>query len=118
MVRHAMNLPDEEFWKAQRRYKRANVLWPATLLADGERFDCIILDLSANGARLRVAGSTEALKGLVLEAPRFGSLMGDVAWRRETELGLRFNDDPEEVAALLGDMLPAVRCVAEKKAVG
>jgi PilZ domain len=112
-----MSVSDEEFWQSQRRYKRAKVLWPATLVADAEHLDCIILDLSANGARIRVAGGVPMpISEVVLEIPRFGAFSATAAWNSETELGLRFAEDPIRVAELLGDTLPSVRTIVAPEA--
>jgi hypothetical protein len=112
-------LSDEEFWQSQRRYKRAKVVWPATLIADSGQFDCIVLDLSANGARVRIGEGMPALSGdITLEISRFGAFRGEAAWQTETEIGLRFAEDPTIVADVLGETLPALRDIAKPAACG
>ncbi len=61
-----------------RKYHRASVLWPANLLCRSNSFECVIFNISANGAKVMIKNS----------------------------LGIRFILEPELVAKMLGDKLP------------
>ena len=42
---------------------------------------------------------------VVLRNSRIGDLIAEVMWRRDDELGLKFVDDPETVAEIIGRAL-------------
>lgn len=111
------NLPIQE---RRRRYPRTRVVWPATLRTAVGSFDCLVLDLSANGAKIQFSVPPGEIEGLVMLAiPRLPGFNATVAWTHPDhgmELGLTFDDPPEEVAALLTSVLPnssAVRFSAD-----
>lgn len=92
-----------------RRYHRATVLWPATLLCRNNAFDCVIFNISANGAKVMIRNSLEVQQRVTLCSPRFGEIEGRIIWRGSTAIGVQFVAPPEEVAKLLGGLplLPA-----------
>jgi len=93
----------------QRRYPRTRVVWPATLRTTVGSFDCLVLDLSANGARIQLSTPLTSIEGPVMLAiPRLPGLSAKVGWMRSeegVEMGLVFEDSPGEVATLLASML-------------
>lgn len=94
----------------KRRYPRTRVVWPATLRTGVGTFDCLVLDLSANGAKIQFSSKPEKIEGLVMLAiPRLPGFNATVAWVHPDhglEMGLTFDDPPGEVAALLASVLP------------
>ncbi len=94
----------------QRRYPRTRVVWPATLRTTVGTFDCLVLDLSANGAKIQFPTPPVVIEGLVMLAiPRLPGLNATVAWAHPDhgmEMGLTFDDPPSEVATLLASVLP------------
>ncbi len=94
----------------QRRYPRTRVVWPATLRTAVGTFDCLVLDLSANGAKIQFPTPPVMIEGLVMLAiPRLPGLNATVAWAHPDhgmEMGLTFDDPPNEVADLLASVLP------------
>jgi hypothetical protein len=108
MIRSSMTIADEH-WKKLRRYPRSRVLWPGKLTLAGATVDCIVLDVSANGARVRADGLPTDIGGVSLELARFGSFAAEMMWRDGSEVGLRFAEPPDIVAALLRETLPAVK---------
>ncbi len=90
----------------QRRFKRKPVLWAARLETGEGSFDCITLDLSLGGAKLRMATTSPLKEPVSLVLERFGILHAEVAWQRPDTVGLRFTDEPEYIAGILGRTLP------------
>jgi len=94
----------------KRRYPRTRVVWPATLRTAIGTFDCLVLDLSANGAKIQFSIPPGEIEGLVMLAiPRLPGLNATVAWTHPDhgmELGLTFDDPPAEVATLLASVMP------------
>lgn len=99
--------------KERRAFLRSTVLWAGLLHHDGSCAGCVVLDVSANGARLRFAEREAIDKDIcALEVPRLGVLPCDVAWRAERSIGLRFRDGLSDVVAQLAEALPQSRTVS------
>lgn len=71
------------------RRLRAN--WPAELRTNGgRRLKCTILDLSTEGARVRLAAELGAFRQGRLVIDNMPPIAAALAWRRRDEAGLRF----------------------------
>jgi hypothetical protein len=90
----------------RRQHKRKPVLWAARIETRDGPNDCIILDLSAGGAKLRSAAVVTVRDTVTLVIDRFGALNAEVMWARSGKLGLRFLDAPDQVAHIIGPKLP------------
>ena len=55
---------------------------------------------------VRVEDPSVYESSVILRNARLGDLPGEVAWRRENEVGIRFSDEPETVARIIGEALP------------
>jgi hypothetical protein len=95
-----------------RRYPRSTVLWPATLVWRRNMYDCIVFNISANGAKVMIKDAAEDMKMVTLCSPRFGEFEGEIVWRAPGAVGLRFSASPDEVTKILRDLLPKLN---EKK---
>lgn len=91
----------------QRRHVRKRVLWMARLEANGTSSECVILNVSRSGAKLRLTTPlTVAARQVVkLDMPSHGTLPAEVIWQRGDKMGIRFSADPEQVAKILGTAL-------------
>ena len=90
----------------RRRHKRKPVLWAARVETRSGATDCIILDLSLGGAKLRGTAPVAANQEVMLVIDRFGAVRAEVVWARSGHMGLRFTDKPEQIAHILGSTLP------------
>jgi hypothetical protein len=93
-------------WAERRQFRRKAVIWAAKLETDHGVFDCITLDLSLGGARLRCSRSIALLEPATLVLDKFGKFPAEVVWTTPTEIGLQFSESPEQVANRFGDILP------------
>ena len=96
----------EEEAAAHRRTVRKRVLWAARLEAAGRQHDCVVIDLSLGGAKLDVNAPLAQGDRVTLILERFGSFRAEVAWREDGSAGLRFVEDPQRIADLIGGRLP------------
>ena len=107
MATRTDNMPIQD---QRRRYPRTRVVWPATLRTAIGTLDCLVLDLSANGAKIQFPTPPGEIEGLVMLAiPRLPGFNATIAWSHPDhgmEVGLTFDDPPGEVAALLASVLP------------
>jgi PilZ domain len=81
-----------------RRFLRKPVILAATLETDIGTSDCVALDLSLGGARLRLAQRIGLREPATLVLSGFNKLPATVAWTTTTEIGLQFTESPEQVA--------------------
>lgn len=102
---HALEPEHDE----RRQHKRKPVLWKAHIETSAGAADCVILDLSLGGAKLRVAAKAAARDKVSLVIERFGALEAEVVWARPDRIGLRFTASPETVARTIGGALPLGR---------
>ena len=93
-------------WAERRQFRRKAVIWAAKLETDHGVFDCITLDLSLGGARLRCSRTIPLLEPAILVLDKFGKFPSEVVWTTPTEIGLQFTESPEQVASRFGDVLP------------
>lgn len=93
-------------WKEFRRFRRKSVILACTLETARATAQCVALDLSLGGARVRVQERLEPLDQVTLVLPKFGRFPAQVVWRNPPEAGLQFSDPPEEVAQRFGDQIP------------
>ncbi len=88
-----------------RRFKRTTVLWSGHLVFREQIVACVIVNISAGGAMVRAEDPAFFMTSVVLRNSRIGDLAAKVVWRQDDELGLRFADDPETVAEIIGRAL-------------
>lgn len=103
-------------YEEQRKFPRTGVIWSGTLQTDTETLKCTILNLSANGAKLKLHAPMTAgrLMGTVA-IPRLGTFKATIAWRADEasgEIGLTFEDPPAAVAEALAGVLPTSRAAS------
>lgn len=94
----------------RRRYPRTKVVWPGILEVGGRQIGCTVLDLSANGAKVRLTEplARSAWSG-ILSIPQLGAFAAQVAWSAPghgIEIGLTFQAPPAAVALMLRRALP------------
>jgi len=99
----------EEEAKAQRKTVRKRVLWKARIQIGGAIHPCAVVDLSLGGARLHFAEPVAAETKVRLILDRFGAFTAEVVWQQDRGIGLRFTDDPQRIADLIGARLPLER---------
>ncbi|MEZ5667030.1 MAG: PilZ domain-containing protein [Alphaproteobacteria bacterium] len=99
------NLPSD-----RRRTIRVSVLWSGRVLFDADHDDlaCMVLNVSTEGARLRLTAPVESVDGasVRLQIDRLGILEGRVAWARDDEMAIIFDEDPDRIAERLSAVLP------------
>lgn len=96
----AQKLPSEN-----RRFERTTVLWSGRLIYREQSVACLIVNISSGGAMVRSEDPAFYATSVVLRNARIGDLAAEVVWRQNDELGLKFADDPETVAEIIGRAL-------------
>ncbi len=88
-----------------RRFERTTVLWSGQLEFGDHAVSCLIVNISAGGAMVRTEDAATCLNLVVLRNPRIGDLKAEVMWRKNDEMGLKFLEDDDAVAAIIGKAL-------------
>ncbi len=88
-----------------RRFERTTVLWSGELVYREQIVACVIVNISAGGAMVRVEDPAFLMTSVMLRNSRIGELAAEILWRQDGELGLRFADEPETVAEIIGRAL-------------
>ena len=102
-------LGNPETSREQRVRPRTAVLWTARLHAGAQGADCRVLNISATGAKIHLLEPLPPAPMVSLRIERFGEFPGDVIWREENLLGIRFRDDPEDIIQIFGSAVPSMR---------
>ncbi|TFG86512.1 MAG: PilZ domain-containing protein [Hyphomicrobiales bacterium] len=90
----------------RRRHKRAHVLFNGRLISGDCSAQGVLPDVSAGGARMRLAEPFEAGSAITLRLARNLDFHVEVAWNRGQFFGLRFREAPARIAATLSGLLP------------
>jgi hypothetical protein len=102
----------------RRNFSRNSILLTGVLLYRDGIEDCVVRDLSVNGAMISVANAPAQGSPATLEIARVGGFRGrekdvagrglraEVAWRNKDRVGLRFTGRPHEIAETMAGLLP------------
>ncbi len=101
-------------YQDRRSYKRVPGMLSVCLICgdDGRLTDCVLLDISAMGAKVKFdnsSGDEEDVNlrlGQRLKIAATIDFSVEVTWQDGPVVGLRFLNDPQEVAAALKELLP------------
>jgi PilZ domain len=95
--------------KVVRDFRRKRFLLTGMIRSGDGEYECVVLDLSPGGARLRVGGSFVRLQRVDLAIDRCGPLRGVIAWQRDGEVGVCFTVEPRQAEERIAEGLPAFR---------
>jgi hypothetical protein len=95
--------------KDRRRHARSHVILNGQLHGGTTEQDCVLLDLSASGAMVRLSDPAPHPADVLLTTAQFGELRGRVVWQMHNVIGLRFADRPQKVARIVQAAAPHLR---------
>ncbi len=96
-------------WTDRRLYGRSHVILNGRLRGGIEEQDCVLLDLSASGAMVRLSDPAPSPAHVAVTTEHFGELRGRVVWQMHNVIGLRFADRPQQVARIVQAAAPHLR---------
>jgi hypothetical protein len=106
---------DSNTYSENRNFRRSRVVWEAkvkvyfndiTLKSEVRELSGVVRDISANGARLDLEGPILEKVGLELIIPKLGIFPCETVWRKDNQVGIRFNENPDTVFNHLIKVLP------------
>lgn len=95
----------------RRRFVRVGTTIRGYIAQNFRLAECEILDLSLGGARVRADESLGDQARITLGFGRFGMIEGEVVWRRQGVMGLKYVDSPQVIQQTLSGFLPR-HCLA------
>ncbi len=90
----------------RRQSKRLPVVWSGRLSVEDSETDCVLLNVSAHGALLRLTDPLEQQDTINLNIQRFGDIVGEVVWHHQERVGFRFRMPAKTVAHMFKGTLP------------
>jgi len=99
MEDHALDANDDKplDGRDRRQFKRMPTLFKGTLSYAGRSAAVVVLDVSMNGAKLRLTDEDAPPDSFILTIDRLGEFQAEVVWRKENRLGVRFHEAPDAV---------------------
>ena len=94
--------------RERRSSVRKNVLWAGQLDANARKLDCTILDVSLDGARIRLDEEVPSRGPFTIACDRFGTFHAEVSWEGGGVAGLRFLEPQTRIAETIGRLVPLI----------
>lgn len=89
-------------FEEKRQFERYPLMLDAEVALGGEALDITIFDVSAGGAKIRF--KADPLKRIVLKVPPFGEFEGEVVWKDDEYVGIKFHEDQQKMAEIIVEM--------------
>lgn len=103
----SVDLPIKPQAAERRRFKRSTTVLTGTLFCRDEIVDCVVMNISANGAKIKLKQAPAMGETVTLLVNRYGVFTGTIAWRADEAVGVQFDEDPKRVAKAIGERAPA-----------
>jgi hypothetical protein len=96
----------------RRQHQRTHVLFSGTLVSGDQSVRGTVLDLSANGAKIRLDKPLRAPSAVTLRLARLVDFHVELVWSSGDMLGLKFREAPARIAAVFAAVLPEAAIAA------
>lgn len=98
---------DQSAGEKRRRHGRTTVGWHARILIGQESAgECAVLNVSSQGAKLRLRLPVDLPGGFILSIARFGDLRCEVLEQQQAVVRVGFIDPPEKIREFFRHQLP------------
>ncbi len=94
-------MADHQDFVERRQFERYPLLLEAEVSLGGEALASTIFDVSAGGAKVRF--KVDPFKHIVLKIPPFGEFEGEVVWKDDEYVGIKFREDHEKMIGVILD---------------
>ncbi len=95
-------MADPKTFKERRQFERYPLMLEAEVSVGGAAQDCTIFYVSAGGAKVRFA--KDPFKNIVLRIPPYGEFEGEVVWKDDEFVGIKFHEDQEKMMEVILEM--------------
>jgi hypothetical protein len=111
----SVDLPIKPQAAERRRFKRSTTVLTGTLFCRDEIVDCVVMNISANGAKIKLKQAPAMGETVTLLVNRYGVFTGAIAWRADESVGIQFDEDPKRVAKAIGERATPVQSSAARE---
>ena len=90
----------------RRQFERYPLMLESTVSVGREVIDCVIFDISAGGAKVRLMGTEihpdkDQIVTIVLDIPGFGGFEGKIIWTDDEYVGIQFSETHKTMVKLV-----------------
>ncbi len=90
----------------KRQFERYPLMLESTVSVGREVIDCVIFDISAGGAKIRLKGTEvrpdkDQIETIVLHIPGFGGFDGKIIWTDDEYVGIQFRETHKTMVKLV-----------------
>jgi hypothetical protein len=91
--------------RTYRAHPRYETFYPGEFSIGDQSVDCVVLNISVGGAKLRVSEPIGDASQVRLRIDRVGDIAGRLVWRDGTTMGIAFHDQLRDIDHVVEDML-------------
>jgi hypothetical protein len=92
-------VPNSENVVEKRAHERFLVNIEAEITLGNDSGECTAIDISKGGAKLRL--KQDPFKNVVLSIAPFGEIRGEIIWKDDEYVGIKFHGDQERMAEII-----------------
>ncbi len=98
----------------RRDHPRFTVVWTGRIQIAPKPVECVILNISAAGAKLRVFAHVDLPADFNLTVDRFGEFPATLVWSDGRSAGVNFVGDPKRISEIFATALPTAKLTADR----
>ncbi len=95
--------------RTYRAHPRYETFCPGEFSIGDRTVDCVVLNISVGGAKIRVTGPVDTASTVRLRIEPFGEFSGRVVWHNGTTMGIQFHDQLCEIESIVENMRPSTK---------
>ena len=84
---------------------RRTVLWSAVVQIDDQAVECVVVNISPEGAMIQLSSDILCGNSVLLRNTRLGTLLAKAVWQDGRQVELEFREDRGELARQLESLL-------------
>ena len=100
-------MTDAPEFEEKLQFERYPLMLDAEVEMGGEALGITIFDISSGGVKIRF--KEDPLKRIILKIPPFGEFEGEVVWKDEEYVGMKFHEDQQKMADVILEMTRRLR---------
>ncbi|MDP7242093.1 MAG: PilZ domain-containing protein [Rhodospirillales bacterium] len=100
-------MTDTPEFEEKLQFERYPLMLDAEVEMGGEALGITIFDISSGGVKSRF--KEDPLKRIILKIPPFGEFEGEVVWKDEEYVGMKFHEDQQKMADVILEMTRRLR---------
>ena len=97
----------------RRDHPRFTVVWTGRIQLLPKPVECVILNISANGAKLRILAHADLPADFTLTVDRFGDFPANLVWTDGRSAGVQFSGDPKKISEIFAAALPTAKLMGD-----